>query len=254
MTSKKPLSSDTRSLSDVLGYAIIFSIILLSITLVSLVGFQNIDDARESQTNSQIQNSYSQLDSNIELVLDETAQKTRTTVSVDNSLLYLGEEETFTIVNDGNDVIRSDVNPIVYDYNRNRYKHIGTAAISGRTDGGFIFTKKPRFLQSGSSLLFRFPEIQPSNSTSEGFTVSQGNWDIVLESDDNATEYRKINNLQDPKLEIETPNTDLWESYCNTSSYLSFSNIDSGVVNCSIDSSSVGSISVSKPTIRVSFE
>ena len=113
----RKVGSDSRAVSEVVGYILIFSLIFTTVGLVSVAGIPAFDDARESEQLQNAERAFDVLNTNLIEVYDRGAPSRATELSADDGAVETGDPVTFNVtVGTGSDAnsTEMEVNPIIF--------------------------------------------------------------------------------------------------------------------------------------------
>lgn len=110
--------SDERAVSEILGYILIFSLIVATVGLVSISGLPALDSARESEQLQNAERAFDVLNSNMAEVYERGSPSRATELSASDARVELREPVTFNVSvedEDGNVTsARAEIAPIVF--------------------------------------------------------------------------------------------------------------------------------------------
>lgn len=208
---------DNRSVSDVIGFILIFALIMSSIAIVYATGFENLDNAREAEEIKNVERAYDILDDNLRDVARGEAPSRGTEVKLGNSQLYLGDPVIVTanVTNASGDTITSKTitYPIVYETPSNQRMIYVNGAVIRDVRGGATMVSEPRIIYDSDRVLFPLIETRPDSAATG---VSGGT--VLIRGRSKASGSVEFNNASngpyDVNFTVETPRTEVWERYC----------------------------------------
>lgn len=142
--------SDERAVSEILGYILIFSLIVATVGLVSISGLPALDSARESEQIQNAERAFDVLNSNMAEVYERGSPSRATELSASDARVEIREPVVFNVSVenvDGNVTsARAEVQPIVF---------------SGRGDTEFVYEAGAVIReQRESSIMLRDPPMK----------------------------------------------------------------------------------------------
>lgn len=142
-----------RGVSDVLGYVLIFSLILGSVALVSAAGYTSLDSVRSAERFDNAQRVFEVLDSNVDDHLDSRASSRATEIRLADAGIGFGDPVQFNVSVDGDGYNRTTADPLVYTQSSDRQiVYSGGATI--RADRGYaMVTDGPPFRFGNRTML-----------------------------------------------------------------------------------------------------
>lgn len=90
------MNSD-RGVSDVIGFVLVFSLIISSVAVVSVTAFTALEDARELERRENVEKAFIVMEDNIMDVVTGEAPARETEVKVGDSTLYMGDETQINV-------------------------------------------------------------------------------------------------------------------------------------------------------------
>lgn len=216
-----------RGVSEVVSFTLVFSLILVSVAIVSVSGFGVLNDVR---TGEQIQNAaraYEVLGTNMEKVYAEGAPSRATEIDLGDGQVFLGEVTTFNVsveyAGGGTDNWTREVSPIVFRVAPgHRLVYENGAIFQTRPDSGSIRREPPQFFSGERTIIptiqTRSDTVQSIGSTTVLVRAEMRARSILLSSSDVDALY----------VNITSPQADLWKRYYEES----VSRVDGDEVDC----------------------
>ncbi|MFB6282198.1 MAG: hypothetical protein ABEH40_09275 [Haloferacaceae archaeon] len=243
-----------RGVSDVIGFVFVFSLVVSSVAIVSVVGFGGLQDSRDAARTENTELAFDVLANNIEDIRLRNVPARATEIRLAGGGLTTGNE-TVVRVTVGTRTTNRTIEPIVYESDDTRIVYETTAVLREETGPG----------GSGASFV-REPELAlPDDGTPNRTAIplvdtdmppgrTGGETTALIRTA--ATDRSVINDTADATvtLEIETtePRAAAWDRYLDGE--LAGSDPcarGGGTVNCTFDTSRVV---VSSTRIDVSYE
>jgi len=246
-----------RAVSQVVGYVLIFALIVSVISFVSIIGVSQLDDTRESEQFQNAERAFDVLNTNMEEVYQRGAPSRATEVSANNARVTTGDAVTFnvtTVDTDGNaTVIEREVNPVVMTgMGETEFVYEGGAVFRDQRDGGTVVREPPvRFGDDTVSvtLVRTFAEDRRAigGSTVLVRAVSTARVVSVADSTPGESQYDRIN-----VTITDSPRQDLWKEFYEESGLDCSESGDS--LDCGTDISSVDRTFVTAQSLRIELE
>jgi hypothetical protein len=170
-----PDGSPERAVSEVLGYIFVFSLILLTISVVSVGGYSVLEDARDNEQNSNAERALDVLANNIADLYARGAPSRATEISLEESQLFVGDPITFEVsVDDGISTtsVQREIDPIVFRGAANTdFVYEAGAVFREQQDGGVTLRNPPLSVNS-ERMVFALVRTNSSNQLSlSGSTI-----------------------------------------------------------------------------------
>jgi hypothetical protein len=213
MTLTIEFGSDSRGVSDVVGYVLIFSLITATVGVVTVVGFGTLEDRQAAERINNVERAFDVFSNNMENVYRDGAPSRATEMRLAGGTLRHGDSVTITIEADSGENVTAVSSPLVYEDGSSRIVYSAGAIL--RTDGeASVMLRDPPFRTNLSTASFPLIEMF---RTSGAQTVSMEGTVRVTST------ARQINttvppSFSDPSaggynITIETPRGDAWERY-----------------------------------------
>lgn len=162
-----PEASSDRGVSEVLGYIFVFTLILMTIAVISVGGYSTLEDVRDNEQNSNAERALDVLANNMADIYAQGAPSRATEISLQESQLYIGDPITFEVsVTDGGGTtfdVQREIQPIVFrgagDVD---FVYEAGAVFRDQRQGGVTIRDPPLSLNSDRMV---FPLVR-TNSTS----------------------------------------------------------------------------------------
>lgn len=232
----------SRALSEVLSYALVFSLIVISIAIVTVGGLGSLQDARTSEQVDNADRAYDVLHDNMADIYAEGAPSRATEISLGQTEVYFGDNVTMRVTVDGDDVaLNRTIRPIVFriDGQRSLVYEAG-ATIHDGPDGGLVLNEPPFVVSEDGGTgggLVHLPVVDTTSPTVQsvggGTVLVQGQSaerEVLASSVDGGSTIQSIR--------LETPRYDIWEDYFQEQGYCQTTSTvtgDPGAVTCTLD-------------------
>ncbi|GAA0308359.1 DUF7289 family protein [Halarchaeum salinum] len=121
-----------RGVSDVVGFVLIFALIITSVGLVYTAGLTSLQDARDAQRLSNAETAFDAIDTTANDVVYRGAPSRTIGIGLAGATLGPGDDVRIT-VNGSNGRVNTTVTPLIYRYDDSRFVYVGGVVI--RSDG-----------------------------------------------------------------------------------------------------------------------
>jgi hypothetical protein len=166
-----PDPTDDRAVSEILGYSLIFGMILVAIAFVSVSGFASLEDARDAEQNNNAERAFDVLANNVEDVYRRGAPSRATELSLGGSQLYVDDEVTLRVTVDdgtGPEYVETTFRPIVFrGRGQTEFVYEAGAVFRDERDGGITVRDLPLRLD-GDRLILPVVGVNTENVQSIG--------------------------------------------------------------------------------------
>jgi hypothetical protein len=201
-----------RGQSELVGFVLIFGVVVLTIALIGLTGFTGLDSAQDFQRTTNAEQAFTALADNVEDVARGRAPSRRTEVRIADASLSLEPSETNITVEysngtSSNATVRTA--PIVYDSGSGTTITYRSGAIIREDEGNAVLLREPNVVLTNESVIL--PSIstsQPSGGKVGGTTAvdirtQTGGVDLLVTNE----------SVDEISLNITTPRAEAWERY-----------------------------------------
>src|SRR6056297_760530 len=103
-----------RAVSDTLGFVLVFGLVLSTVSVVYVGGFDVLTDARDTQQFANTERALDVLDANVEDLAVRGAPRRTTEVLLANGDLSFGPPVTFNVTANGTNYYAATIRPVVY--------------------------------------------------------------------------------------------------------------------------------------------
>src|SRR6056297_1924179 len=200
-------SGSRRGLSDVVGFVLVFGLVVSAVAVVSVGGFQVLADARDSQQATNAEQALDVLDGNVEDLAVRGAPRRSTDILLSDAELAFGDPVTFNVTAGGTNYYATNVTPLVY-----------------RTDGGaeLVYVNGAVLRQYGDdAYVANEPRVSAGDRTLVPFVVTSARSGgasatnarrVLVRTVVNGREVRTFDD-PDTRLNVTTPRAAAWERY-----------------------------------------
>ena len=149
-------SGESRGVSDLIGFVLIFSLIVAVVGIVSLAGLTSLEGARDAQQTNNAERAMEVLSDNMADLTDRGAPSRATEVSLSDASMYMGDEMTVT-VNDTQETLLPGrvfkLSPIVYEDNNAKLVYVNGAVFRVERDGGVVLKSWDAVLDENRTMI-----------------------------------------------------------------------------------------------------
>ena len=199
-------SESARGLSDVIGYVLVFGLIITAVAVVSVGGFQVLEDARDSQQVTNAEQALDVLDGNVEDLAVRGAPRRSTEILLSDAELTFGDPVQFNITS-GDNVYPAEITPLVYRTDGGAdLVYVNGAVIRQRGDDAYM-VNEPR-VSAGDRT---FVPLVITNDRSDGTSATNARRVLVR----TVVDGRQVRTYgeQPVYLNVTTPRAAAWERY-----------------------------------------
>jgi len=202
-----------RAVSDVVGYVLIFSLIVATVGVVTTVGFGTLDDRQTAEQINNVERAFDVFANNMENVYRDGSPSRATEMRLSGGTLQYGESVNITIQDaDNSDVNHTvQVTPLIYSEGDTEIVYEGGAII--RDDGdGMVMRRAPPFrFDSDRTLL---PFIRTTRAVGDTSVSRDGTIRVEsVRTNINTTTRQQLSEAGDLELVVDSPRQEAWNRY-----------------------------------------
>lgn len=200
---------DTRGLSDVLGYVLVFSLVVLAVLLVTAGGLAAVEDARDTEQAQNAERAFDVVADNFAAIYERNAPSRSTELDLGDSEIYYNSNVSLTIRGDGKELTTRRMRPVEMNVVDDRNLIYEGGAVFRNTDDGVTMSRPPPFLLTERRV--HLPVVQ----TTAGALESAGSTTVLLRgvSTGRRTVTSGSENFSQLTIGIASPRFEAWEAY-----------------------------------------
>jgi hypothetical protein len=203
---------EQRAVSEIVGYVLVFSLVLVTVTIISTAGLGALEDTRDSEQAENAERAFDVVADNMASIYEQNSPSRATEIDLGESELFYADPVQFRVTVDDGAVPRTyeyTARPIELRFSgQTSLVYEGGAVFRRQDDGGFMIRNPPILL---SERRVHFPIIQ---TVSDGTESSSGTTVLLRGKStkrdaltDTARTYEEMT------IEITSPRYELWEEY-----------------------------------------
>lgn len=209
--------TDSRAVSDSIGFVLVFAIILTTVAIVYTGGFESLNDARQFERMNNAERAFEVLDDNVEDIIQRGAPSRATEIKLDDAALQRGNSQWINVTvtkgtaSEGEQIERS-YHPIVYESQTdtsNRMIYALGATFRAST-GGTVMSTEPDWIIDESRIII--PIAQTRHEDRREITGS----DTVLVrtwASDTSVPFENRTGSTDVYVNLSSPRASAWKNY-----------------------------------------
>jgi hypothetical protein len=246
--------SEDRGVSEVLGYILVFTLIVASITVVSVGGFGSLRDARDAEQVENAQRAFDVLSNNMADVYYRGAPSRATEFAVGDSTVSLGDPVVINVsVRDGSGIHGPDpyeTRPLVQDLAGGRQLVYSAGAVLGSNRQSGLIVHDPPFLVGTSRVHLTVPVFRsPAVKSVSGETVL-----VRGKVNDRSVPVRDTDGSYNTVfVNVTSPRDDAWSQYLESEGFTcqAVASAPANTIRCG--RSAPATVYFSVQTIRISL-
>lgn len=208
------MCNDSRGQSELLGFLMIFVVVILTIALVIATGFVGFNSAQDYQRTTNAEVAFTVLASNIDDVTRMGAPSRATEIGIaDASLSIEAEHSSIDIELDGNALdLENDgmTRSIVYDSGTDTTITYRSGALIREDSGSSVLFREPDFVISDAEVVLPLVRLSPDGTSEVGGTAEVGVRTVANGTDVLAERIPVDDTVT---IVVETPHVDAWTRY-----------------------------------------
>ncbi len=225
-----------RAVSEVLGYALVFSLVVVIVGIISVSGLTGYQDVQNFERQSNAQKAYDVMHNNIEDIYYRGAPSRATELDLGETTITLAEPVTINVTaGSGSERVSTNVTtrPIVQDLGEgNKLVYEAGAVFQTTRDGGLLRREPPMTLRPDSGHV-----IVPNISQQGRRGIGNGVVRVRARSLSDTIRYENRSGSGDDYLNItvHSPRAGLWATHLEDSSTFDSCTVGDSVVTCETD-------------------
>jgi hypothetical protein len=205
-----------RAASEVLGFALVFGMVVTAVAIVSVSGLGTLQDVRDAEQMNNAERAFDVLSDNMADLHQRSAPSRATEISLGSAQLYTAEtvtinvtaiDETGTIDNQS---VERSVRPIVYDGNQDRQLVYEAGAVFRTSrDGGLVIGEPPMVFRDDRALV---PVVQTRTESIR----SVGGSTVLVRANRQGSEVNVSavdSQYTNVSVNVTSPRWELWQRY-----------------------------------------
>ena len=196
-----------RGLSDLIGFVLVFGLVVAAVAVVAVGGFQVLEDARDSQQVTNAEQALDVLDGNVEDLAVRGAPRRSTEVLLSDATLAFGDPVTFNVTAGGTNYYAANVTPLVYRAESGSALVYVNGALLRQQGGGAAVVNEPRVSAGDRTLV---PLVV--TSARSGGTSATNARRVLVRTVVNGRDVRTFDGAG-VSLNVTTPRAAAWERY-----------------------------------------
>jgi len=210
------IRTDERSLSDVLGYILVFSLVLMSVLLVTVGGLATIEDARDTEQAQNAERAFEVVADNFAAIYERNAPSRATELDLGDSEIFYDSAVGITVsTGDGRELVSRELTPVEMRIDDERRLVYEAGAVFRHSEAGVTMVREPPFMISEDRT--HVPIIQTTSSTVE----SAGSTTVLLRGVSTERSVAVPNeDFSQLRIEIASPRFEVWERHLSENTAL----------------------------------
>lgn len=226
--------TDERAVSEVVGFVLVFSLVLGTITLVYVGGFTGLQDTRDHEQMANAERAFDVLANNLEELGQGKAPSRATEIKLSDATLRMGQRYHTRVSVDGDNVSVTSPRPISYDNgDGSSVVYEQGAVIRVDDNGGATMLGEPDYIFNDERTVLRHIEPRGGKKSVGGSTT------VLVRAERNIPRLAYSGDVSNSDVEIflETSiqRAPVWEAYLEERASIAEGSCDVGVVDSDED-------------------
>lgn len=167
------MSEDERAVSEVIGFVLVFALVLGTVSIVYVAGLNGLDNARDSERIQNAERAFDVLASNLQELGRGQAPNRATEIRLAEAQLVVGQRYRTRLSVNGTNVSAAAPRPIIFDGGtRTRIVYEQGAVIRNDVDGGVRMLRTPDYLFDSDRTVIRHIEPRGGEQNVGGTTTA----------------------------------------------------------------------------------
>lgn len=233
-----------RGVTEVLGYVVIFALIIAAVGFVSVLGMPSLESVQETEQASNAERAFDVVGDNMAAIYERNAPSRATEIDLGGSEIYYDKNVTMT-VDVGGDRVETELRPValrVSDDSTLVFE--GGALIRDEGDGGFLLREPPLVLENDRVHIPVVQTTAPAIESAGGTTVllrgESAGRTVALSDRTGGYSGDTI------EVNVTSPRYEVWERYFQDETALSSCTTGDGWVQCEMTSPDVVFVTVQR--------
>jgi len=237
------MSEADRGQSELVGYFLIFNVVILTVLLVGATGLVGLNNAQDFQRTTSAQQGFSALANDVDDVVRRGAPSRTTEIGLADVSLSFEQQTDITVRTDNGSIENRTVelHSLVYDSGSETRIVYSSGALLRADGGSSVMYREPNFLLDNDAVIVPLVTLSPNNNTVGGDSA------VAIETRDAGTDVVGAGDVDTVTVEVTSPRTTAWYRYLDDEA--DCDPPDSGTVTCRIDADRV-SVTVDRVDVR----
>jgi hypothetical protein len=212
------LAASDRAISDVVGYVLIFSLIVATVGVVTTAGFGALDDRQAAERINNVERAFDVYASNIEDVYRDGAPSRATEMRLAGGTIRHGDPVTITIADatDESQNVTTVLRPTIYVDGDTEIVYVAGAVLRSSGDSSIVL-RDPPFRPDSSTA--SFPLVQTYRISGPVSLASDGTVRVTSTARGvNTTLPASFDGASGYNVTVESPRDDAWAQYFESDS------------------------------------
>lgn len=221
-----------RGQSELVGYALIFSVVVLMIALVGTTGFVGLNNAQDFQRTTNAEQGFTAFANNIDDIVRHGAPSRSTEIRLADASLSLEQTTELTVMVDNGTTENTTVqiHSLVYDSGSGTTITYTSGALIRQDGESSVMVRQPDFvLENDTVILPVIHTVAADDGTVGGTTGAE------VETQSVGADVVANDSVENATVKVTSPHADAWYRYLETETGANCNAPINGTVRCDVD-------------------
>lgn len=225
-----------RGQSELLGYLMIFSVVVLTISLVGTTGFVGLNNAQDFQRTTNAEHGFTALASNVDDVVRRGAPSRETEIGLADASLSLDQRTTITVTIDNgtHENTTVETHSIVYDSGSGTTITYSSGALFRQDGENSVMFRQPNFVLTNETAILPIVDTSPTGDGTVGGTTG-----VAVETRSAGTDVLVDDDVENVTIEVTSPHAEAWYRYLDTDTAANCADPAGETVTCDLQTERV---------------
>ena len=249
---ERRLRDDGRGLSDVLGYVLVFSLVVMSVLAVTVGGLSAVEDARDAERAQNAERAFDVVAENFAAIYERNAPSRSTELDLADSEIFYNSNSSITVRGGGQELLSRNIRPVEMNVVGGRSVVYEGGAVFRENSGEISMVRSPPFLLTPGQVHLPViqtttPAIESAGSTTILLRGVSTNRSVITAGNEDSLGFGRVT------VEVSSPRFEAWERYFTEKGLDCTTFPATETVSCSLDLDSTFSVYVTLQQIEMSL-
>ena len=249
---ERSLRDDGHGLSDVLGYVLVFSLVVTSVLVVTVGGLSAVENARDAERAQNAERAFDVVATNFAAIYERDAPSRSTELDLADSEIFYNSNSSITVRGGGQELVSRNVRPVEMNVVGDRSVVYEAGAVFRENGDDVSMVRPPPFLLTGGQVHLPVvqtttPTIESAGSTTALLRGVSTNRSVVTAANGDTPGFNQLT------VEITSPRFGAWERYFTEEGLDCTTFPATETVSCTLDLDSTFSVYVTLQRIEMSL-
>lgn len=194
-----------RGQSELVGYFMIFSVVVLTIAVIGATGFVGLNNAQDYQRTTNAQHGFAALADNVDDVVRHGAPSRSTEINLADASLSLERTTEITIDDGTAENATVEIHSLVYDSGSDTTIVYSSGAVIRQDGENSVMFRQPNFVLSNDTVIVPIVDLTPAADGAVGGTTA-----VAVETRSAGTDVVVNDDVDTVTVEVTSPHADAW--------------------------------------------